>query len=48
MQGYYGGLIIVILYASTAENVVVQDFSLLTQNNQLILTQASEEILVQE
>jgi hypothetical protein len=47
MQGAYGGLIIVIMYA-IGEAVIEEEFSLITQDNKFILTQDSKEILAQE
>jgi hypothetical protein len=47
MQGAYGGLIIILLYG-TFEGSAEQQFFLITQDNLDILTQASQEIIVQE
>lgn len=47
MQGAYGGLIVIIMYAA-AEAAIEEEFALITQNNLFILTQASEDILATE
>ncbi len=47
MQGAYGGLIVVIAYA-TGEVAKEEEFALITQDNIFILTQLSQEILTQE
>lgn len=47
MQGAYGGLIIVILYAGGVASPP-EEFYLITQSNMDILTQDSDRILVQE
>jgi hypothetical protein len=47
MQGAYGGLIIIIMYAVN-ERPSDDSFALMTQNNLLILTQTFQEIQVQE
>ena len=46
MQGAYGGLVVIIMYAGGGEVVQQEDF-LITQNDIPILTQASEQIDVQ-
>jgi hypothetical protein len=47
MQGAYGGLIVIIMYAG-AEAAQEQEFALITQDNLFILTQNSDEILATE
>jgi len=47
MQGAYGGLIVIIMYAA-GEAAQEQEFALITQNNLFILTQNSDEILATE
>ena len=47
MQGAYGGLIVILLYAS-GEGAIEQEFAIITQNNDFILTQASQDILATE
>ena len=47
MNGVYGGLICIIWYGGTG-GIIDNDFFLITQNNIDILTQASQNILVQE
>lgn len=47
MNGAYGGLIIIIIYGS-GNGVINNDVFLITQDNKDILTQASQQILVQE
>jgi len=46
MPGVYGGLVVIINYGS-AQQADLQEFSLITQSNLFILTQNSDEILVQ-
>ena len=46
MPGVYGGLIIILMYG-TNETVAEQDFYLITQNGDDILTSTSQRILVQ-
>jgi hypothetical protein len=46
MQGAYGGLIVIIMYAGG--EVAIEGTFLITQNNINILTQTSNTILVQE
>ena len=46
MQGVYGGLIIIILYGGGSTSP--EEFNLITQDNLDILTEDSEQILVQE
>ena len=43
MQGAYGGLIVIIMYAG-AQAAIEEEFALITQNNLFILTQSSQEI----
>ena len=43
MQGVYGGLVIIMMYAGGA--AVEQEFALITQSNLNILTQTSDFIL---
>lgn len=43
MQGAYGGLIVIIMYAG-AQAAVEEEFALITDNNIFILTDLSEEI----
>jgi hypothetical protein len=45
MQGYYGGLIVIIMYSAITE-AEMESFELITQSNMDILTQASDNILV--
>jgi hypothetical protein len=45
MPGVYGGLIVILIYAGIDN--ASQAFNLITQSNTDILTQASENILVQ-
>lgn len=47
MPGVYGGLIVILIYAA-AESVIDQDFYLITQNGDPILTNTGQTILVQE
>lgn len=47
MQGAYGGLIVILMYAA-AEIAVEEQFELITQDNLFIFTQTSQGILVQE
>ncbi|CAB4128042.1 hypothetical protein UFOVP100_5 [uncultured Caudovirales phage] len=47
MQGAYGGLICILMYAGL-EGAIEQEFELLTQNNLDIFTQTSQGILIQE
>ena len=47
MNGAYGGLIIIIIYGS-GNGIIDSDQFLITQDNKDILTQASQQILVQE
>lgn len=47
MQGAYGGLIVIIMYAG-AQAAVEEEFALITQDNLFILTQNSDEILATE
>lgn len=44
MEGYYGGLIMIILYGSGS--TIAEEFFLMTQSNLDIFTQASNRILV--
>lgn len=46
MPGVYGGLIIILAYA--ASEVVLEEFWLITQNGEDILTNTGQRILVQE
>jgi len=46
MSCAYGGLIVVLTYAP-AQQADLQEFSLITQSNLFILTQASQEILTE-
>lgn len=46
MQGAYGGLIIIVMYAGNSTTPPTGTF-LITQNNIDILTEASQQILVQ-
>lgn len=43
MQGAYGGLIVVLMYAGL-EQAVEQEFALITDNNIFILTDLSQDI----
>jgi hypothetical protein len=43
MPGVYGGLIVIIIYASQ-EGAAEEEFALITDNNLFILTDLSEEI----
>lgn len=43
MQGAYGGLIVILMYAA-GEAAIEEEFGLLTQNNLFILTQTSQII----
>lgn len=45
MQGVYGGLVVILMYAAI-ENAEEQTFALITQSNLDIFTQASSDILV--
>ncbi len=47
MQGAYGGLVIILLYG-TGERTVGQELEIITQDNQNIQTQSSEDLLAQE
>lgn len=47
MQGAYGGLIVILMYAGF-EAAIEEQFELITQDNLFILTQTSQGILVQE
>jgi len=47
MQGAYGGLIVIIMYAG-AQAAVEEEFELITDNNLFILTDSSQGIIVQE
>ncbi len=47
MQGAYGGLIVILMYAGL-EGAVEEEFELITQDNLFIFTQTSQGILVQE
>lgn len=47
MQGAYGGLIVIIMYAGNSSSPPTGTF-LITQNNLDILTQSSNQILVEE
>jgi hypothetical protein len=47
MQGAYGGLIIIIMYAGST-GIDGDDYFLITQNNTDILTQSSLRIFTQE
>ncbi len=47
MQGAYGGLVVILMYAA-AEGAIEEQFELITQDNIFILTQTSQGILVQE
>lgn len=47
MQGVYGGLVVIISYASNS-GTDADDEYLITQSNLDILTQTSERIFVQE
>lgn len=46
MPGVYGGLIVIIMY-SIADQVVHNDFALITEDSIPIFTESSEEILVE-
>ena len=43
MQGAYGGLICILIYAGL-EGAIEQEFALITDNNVFILTDLSQEI----
>ena len=47
MQGAYGGLIVILMYAGL-EAAIEEQFELITQNNLFIFTQTSQGILVTE
>jgi hypothetical protein len=47
MQGAYGGLIVILMYAA-GEGAIEEAFELITQNNIFIFTQTSQGILVTE
>ena len=47
MQGVYGGLIIIIMYAA-GEGAIEEQFELITDDNIFILTDLSQGIIVQE
>jgi len=47
MNGAYGGLIIIIIYGS-GNGIIDNEVYLITQDNKDILTQTSQQILVQE
>lgn len=44
MQGAYGGLIVIIMYAVNATDID-EEFALLTEDNRFILTETSQNIL---
>lgn len=46
MQGAYGGLVVIINYASI-QQADEQEYTLLTEANVLILTESSQNILVE-
>ena len=48
MQGAYGGLIVVLMYGLRSGGPDVEEFNLLTQNDLIITTQLSEELLATE
>ena len=43
MQGAYGGLVCILIYAAGV-GAVEQDYALLTENDLIILTESSQEI----
>lgn len=45
MQGAYGGLIVILIYAA-GESVIEQEQYLITQNGEDILTSSAQRILV--
>jgi len=47
MNWPYGGLIVILIYAA-AESVIEQEFYLITQNGEDILTSSNQRILVKE
>ncbi len=47
MQGAYGGLVVIIMYAG-AQAVIDQELYLITQDGDPILTSTAQKILVQE
>jgi hypothetical protein len=47
MQGTYGGLICILMYAGL-DAAVDEELALITENNIFILTESSQNILVQE
>lgn len=48
MQGAYGGLIVVLIYGLSSGGPDVEEFNLLTQNDLIITTQLSQELLATE
>lgn len=46
MQGAYGGLIVILMYAGL-ETAIVDQFALITDNSIFILTDLSQDILTQ-
>ncbi len=46
MPGVYGGLVVIMIYGGFG-TAIEQEFSLITQDNLFILTQLSQDILVQ-
>jgi hypothetical protein len=48
MPGVYGGLIIIIMYATEASVIVEQELFLITQGGDPILTNSGQNILVEE
>jgi hypothetical protein len=47
MQGAYGGLIVILMYAAS-EGAVETEFAIITQDNKFIMTQLSQDILATE
>lgn len=47
MQGAYGGLVVILIYA-TAEGGAQDGFAILTESSLPILTESSEEILTEQ
>ena len=47
MQGAYGGLVCILMYAGL-EAAVEEEFAIITQDNLFIMTQLSQDILATE
>jgi len=47
MQGAYGGLVVIMIYA-TGKSGSLDDFSILTESSLPILTETSDELLTEQ